>query len=56
MITQIDNWFSLSMDDISKMEVECMEELKEMIKSAEISQAYSCSLFSLVLVLLLVFK
>ena len=41
MITQIDSWHELTMEKISKMEVECMEELKEMIKSAEISQAYA---------------
>lgn len=40
MITQIDEWYSLTMEDIAKLEIECMEELKEMIKSAEMSQAY----------------
>ena len=40
MITQIDQWYSLSMEDIAKMEIDCMNELKEMIKSKEISQAY----------------
>lgn len=40
MITQIDEWYSLTMEDIAKLEIECMKELKEMIKSAEMSQAY----------------
>lgn len=40
MITQIDEWYSLTMEDIAKLEIECMQELKEMIKSAEMSQAY----------------
>lgn len=46
MITQIDNWKSLSMEDISKLEIDCMNELKELIKSAEISQAYYLLLHS----------
>ena len=46
MITRIDNWKSLSMEDISKLEIDCMNELKELIKSAEISQAYYFQIYS----------
>ena len=55
MITQIDKWYSLTMEDIAKMEIECMQELKEMIKSSEISQAYIIILNDYI-VMLLVFK
>lgn len=40
MITSIDSWYDLTEAQIHDMELKCMEELKEMIKSAELSQAY----------------
>lgn len=41
MITAIDAWYGLTEEKIHEMELKCMEELKEMIKSKELSQAYS---------------
>ena len=41
MITAIDAWYGLTEEKIHVMELKCMEELKEMIKSKELSQAYS---------------
>lgn len=39
MISSIDSWHDLTEVQIHDMELKCMEELKEMIKSAELSQA-----------------
>ena len=39
MISSIDSWHDLTEAQIHDMELKCMEELKEMIKSAELSQA-----------------
>lgn len=41
MITSINEWHGLTGEDIRRMEEECMEKLKEMIKSSELSQAYA---------------
>ena len=41
MITSIDSWHDLKEEDIRRMEIECMEKLKEMIQSSELSQAYA---------------
>lgn len=41
MITSIDSWYDLKEEDIRRMEKECMEKLKEMIQSSELSQAYA---------------
>ena len=41
MITSIDSWHDLKEEDIRRMEIECMEKLKELIKSSELSQAYA---------------
>ena len=41
MITAIDAWHGLTEEKIHEMELKCMKELKEMIKSKELSQAYS---------------
>ena len=40
MIVSIDSWYSLTMQDIRRMEKECMEELKERIKDGSVSRAF----------------
>ena len=40
MIVSIDSWYSLTMQDIRRMERECMEELKERIQNGDVSQAF----------------
>ena len=39
MVAAIDSWHGLSMEDIRKLEVKNMEDLKEKIKSKEIAMA-----------------
>ena len=42
MVAAIDSWHGLSMEDIRKLEVKNMEDLKEKIKSKDISMALAC--------------
>lgn len=41
MLTMIDSWIDLSEEDIHRLELESMDKLKEKIKSAECSMAYT---------------
>lgn len=41
MLTMIDSWISLSEEDIYRLEVEGMDELKKKMKSTERSMAYT---------------